>query len=527
MNVWLISREYAGIAEAGGVKNVACSLSESLVRLGHDVTLFIPQYRCTELHNIENYTCFYNKPVTFKVGDKDVSVSFGHGSLNGVEIILICHKCFAEKKAVYTYTREEELENPLHKAGEGHEDANFLNVVYQLGVINYATTCTVTERPDVVHCQDAPTALLPTLIEENCRKSAFFKKFFGKTKYFVTIHNAGPGYHHNYASIKEAMKFTGLPKEVLKKGLNNGAVEPFLLAQYNSCLTTVSPEYAKEILAEKTNTDGLSAKFNENGTDIVGITNGIDFSRYDPQDTKKSLLQFPFNPKKRHLEGKYDNRNFFLKNYASRNPEFACPEGIEKHGHVDYVDDREAEKYVYITYHGRVVHQKGIEVMVEACENLLKKNLPVRFMFAGQGNNELENLLADFTERHEGKAVYFKGYDRFLSRMVIASADFSLHPSWFEPCGLEDFIAQMFGTLPVAHATGGLCKIIDNETGYLYKPNKPDVLEARLETLITLMSTAGRAFFTNVISFASQYIHGKYSWDKVAFEYEKLYLGER
>ncbi len=60
MKVWIISREYAGIAEAGGVKNVACSLSENLVRLGNSVTLFIPLYGCTEISNVKDYQCVWH-----------------------------------------------------------------------------------------------------------------------------------------------------------------------------------------------------------------------------------------------------------------------------------------------------------------------------------------------------------------------------------------------------------------------------------------------------------------------------------
>ena len=107
MNIWLVSREYAGIAEAGGVKNVACSLSENLVRLGHDVTLFIPFYGCTSLSKIDDYDDSKNLTAYVQVKSKEERVEFSHGTKKGVRIVFVHHPSFLEKKAVYTYTQEE------------------------------------------------------------------------------------------------------------------------------------------------------------------------------------------------------------------------------------------------------------------------------------------------------------------------------------------------------------------------------------------------------------------------------------
>lgn len=519
MNVWLVSREYAGIAEAGGVKNVACSLAESLARLGHTVTLFIPLYGCTDLSSVEAFCCFWRNPVTVCIQGKRQVVSFARGMLSGVEIVFVCHKSFAEKKAVYTYTKEEQAANPLHRQGEGHEDTVFLNILFQKSVVRYAVSCHNGESPDIVHCQDAPAALLPAFLQHERELSPQMSRFFSGTKCVVTIHNAGPGYHHAFKDMAEAESFTDLPKSMLSDGQNGTCVEPFLISARYACMTTVSPEYAREILSGKTDTAGLSQQFRRLGVKIIGITNGIDFSKYEPSDTSRSLLPFSFDPGKRELAGKYECRNLFLEKYASS--ESIQEKGIVQFGHIS--TEADPDSFAYIAYHGRVVQQKGIEVMVKACGLLLEKGLAVRFIFAGQGSVKQEQLLADFAVRHSGSCVYLKGYSRLLARLSVASADFSLHPSWFEPCGLEDFIAQTFGTLPVAHATGGLCKIVDDETGYLYAPNTPEELSSVLESLVQLQRRAGRGIFTGMISYAARYIRETYSWDRVALDYESLY----
>lgn len=519
LNIWLVSREYAGIAEAGGVKNVACSLAENLLHLGHKICVFIPLYGCTDLSHVNNFSEIWRDSVSFDINGTSAKVSFSRGIFNGVQIIFIRHNSFSEKKAVYTYSFDEQKQNPEHRQGEGHIDKDFLNMLFQKAVVCYSKNCLNDEIPDIVHCQDAPAAMIPVF----ARFMPAVSGFFSKTRFVVTIHNAGPGYHHEFKNIEEAERFSGLPKKILEKGKNGLCIEPFLLASENACITTVSTEYAEEIISGKTDTAGLSEGFKKKGIELIGITNGIDFSKYEPSDKKKSLLPFEFNPLKNDLEGKYKCRDFFLENFASNksldSKNFA--DGTLQFGFLDSTEKK--SDFAYIAYHGRVVHQKGIEVMLDSAEKMFESNLPVRFIFAGQGSVELENSLIAFSEKWRGKCVYIKGYNKSIARLAVAAVDFSLHPSYFEPCGLEDFIAQTFGTLPVAHATGGLCKIVDDETGWLYSPNNSEALQTELTSLVNIMRYAGRDIFKGMISYASRYIHEKYSWNKVALIYEELY----
>ena len=516
MNIWLVSREYAGIAEAGGVKNVACSLSENLVRLGHDVTLFIPFYGCTSLSKIDDYDDSKSLTAFVQVKSKEERVEFSHGTKKGVRIVFVHHPSFLQKKAVYTYTQEEEQCNPAHKKGHGHEDSISMNIIFQKSVVAYskfAVSC-----PDVIHCQDAATALV----------SCFARQisYFDGTKFAVTIHNAGPAYHHEFKSIDQAAEYTGLDRSLLETGLNGGCVEPFLLASRYACLTTVSPEYADEILSGKTDTQGLSECLNKLGVRIVGITNGIEFENYDPVDTSKSRLPFAFNPFMKDFDGKIENRKFFLENFAAKSClKSNASKGLDQFGYIDFSDGEKVSDYVYIAYHGRVVSQKGIDVMVTAVDQLLSNHsdLKLKFLFVGQGDSSLEDSLAGLAGKFKGSVVYLKGYEKLSARLCVASADFSLHPSYFEPCGLEDFIAQTFGTIPVAHSTGGLCKIVDEETGFLYSPNTPDVLSSLLASLVKLMNYGGREMFVTMISYAFSYVHKNYSWTKIASKYIDLF----
>ena len=110
-----------------------------------------------------------------------------------------------------------------------------------------------------------------------------------------------------------------------------------------------------------------------------------------------------------------------------------------------------------------------------------------------------------------------------MSRMFTAAADFALLPSDFEPCGTEDFIAQVYGTIPVAHSTGGLKKILDGKTGFLYEPNTPDRLAALMVEL-SQKKLKNAKCYDKIIREAAKTLRQKYSWKSVAKEqYERLY----
>ena len=107
MKIWMVAREYAGIAEAGGVKNVVCSLSEELSKTGNEVTFFIPEYACTDFSNIKNYKQIENASVTIEVAETYNDVSFASGICNGVNIVFVQCRIYKEKNNVYTYNKKD------------------------------------------------------------------------------------------------------------------------------------------------------------------------------------------------------------------------------------------------------------------------------------------------------------------------------------------------------------------------------------------------------------------------------------
>lgn len=503
MNLWIASMECAGIAEAGGVKNVTLSLCKEFSQLGHQVTLFIPEYKCTDFTKIVDFQLIY-KNKTVEICGKKEKISYSKGSYceGKFSVIFIQHPSFSEKEAVYTYTSHENLLNSEHKKGQGHSDTLFLNSLFSKAVCNFGKFLEKNEIPDIIHCQDASTALIPSFASQI--------KELKHTKTVVTIHNAGPAYHHNFKDLKEAEYFTGLKSDFLCGSLNNFKVEPFLLAVNSKAyLTTVSEKYAEELLDinNSDNTEGLSKIFNDRNYFIKGITNGIDYERYDPRETTISELPFCFDPETGDFEGKIKCREYFINEFLKNDIK-----DVKVFGHFE--ENCTANDNVYFSYHGRVTGQKGIKVLIEAIPSILNKHSSARFIIAGQGEQYLEEQLIQLTNTYSGKIIYLNGYDKTAARLTTVAGDFIILPSYFEPCGLEDFIALIYGTLPIAHKTGGLTKILDYKTGFLYDYNDSYNLSNKITEVINLF-IENKALIEEMKITGAKYTHEKYLWKNV------------
>ncbi len=518
-NYWIIAREYAGLAEAGGVKNVVRSLAEGFNRVGWPVTVIMPLYGCTAVSSVIDFDIIENTSIEIEVGDKLYRVVFSQGYFNGIRIVFIVNASFTSKMGVYTYTRLEEALYPNQKSGEGHIDANIISILFQKSVIEFGIISG--ERPDVLHCQDSHTALIPFLI--NHYKE--FKEYYKNTKFVITIHNAGTVYRDQCESLTSASMLLNIDKNKLENYCVEGKPEPFLLSQEHASFTTVSPWYAEELLSpDNAYCSDICIEFSKRAFKIIGITNGIDYSYYNPENAEKSKIPFSFNPLKADLVGKKKCLDYFLSTYNTvhTRDEAKKIDRVIQHGILS--NENTSEESVYFSFHGRLVHQKGIEVLVEAAKLILESRENARFIVIGQGTSDFEKANIHMAHEYFGKYLYFQGYDKALSRLCIAVSDFLVLPSFFEPCGLQDFIAQIYGAIPVAHACGGLNKIIDNKTGFLYKKNDAVTLSYLLNELIDRKKTDKESLLEIVVK-ASNYVFEEYSWDKIIREkYIPLFL---
>ena len=120
--IWLVSREYAGVAEAGGVKNVTASLAEGLQKEHYDVTVFIPFYGCTFLNELKDFTLIPDLRADIASDQRTYTIAYAAAHYKGVRLVFIVHSLFTAKQGVYTYTEDEQRIKAEHVPGRGHAE---------------------------------------------------------------------------------------------------------------------------------------------------------------------------------------------------------------------------------------------------------------------------------------------------------------------------------------------------------------------------------------------------------------------
>ncbi|MCG2823632.1 MAG: glycogen/starch synthase, partial [Desulfobulbaceae bacterium] len=279
-NVWMLTREYDGLAGAGGVKDVARQLAEALARSGRTVSVVLPLYGFMDPKQLGFAALDLGFDIDMdyageprreyvRIFAKKENPSPKKGTL---AIYLIDAARYLEKKSVYTYTAEDEALDPLHHQGSGHFDYFAMNVLLQKAAA--ALMIRLKERPEIIHCHDGHTAILPAML----REAEGFRHYFAETGCVVTIHNAGTGYHQEVGDLPFAEAITGLPGSLITANLLDNKFDPFLAASTYAVMNTVSENYAREL--RETDDDALTGMLGHRllarGVVLKGVTNGIN-----------------------------------------------------------------------------------------------------------------------------------------------------------------------------------------------------------------------------------------------------------
>lgn len=303
-------------------------------------------------------------------------------------------------------------ENPY-----GYEDESFQFLAFQQGVLHWLTAMKI--RPDVLHCHDYHTGLIPFMIE-NCEEFEFLKG----VKTIGTIHNG------EYQGMMSWDMVNYMPAfDHHKWGLLdwNGFINPLAsMIKCCSAFTTVSEGYLEELFVSFR---GLESLVREEFSKAYGIINGIDTDVWNPQTDP--MIDFNFNSKNA-LKIKKKNKAKLCKEYGL-NPELPL--------------------FAFI---GRFATEKGADLLPDLIWRSIKQSFGgLNIIVLGSGNAYIEQQLKELDSVYSNFATDI-GYKEHLSHKIYASADFLLMPSRVEPCGLNQMYAMRYGTVPVVSYTGGL-----------------------------------------------------------------------
>lgn len=524
----MVSREYDGLAGAGGVKDVCRQLAESLAGGGGcRVRVVLPRYGFMDVQalgfapvrlpgspcaDIETEGLTLILDMNYPSENRRERVAIWQAVRRGVCVYLVEAERFAEKLSVYTYTAEEERKQPWQRQGAGHYDYFAMNILLQKAAL--ALMMALNERPDVIHCQDGHTAVLPALI----REKDGYRQFFRQTGAVVTLHNAGIGYHQEVADLPFALAITDLPEKVVDDSLLETAFDPFLAAAPYAVLNTVSEQYALELQQtdEDERTGWLGHELLLRGVTLAGVTNGINPADFNAGRGKTLLgLAASFDVSRGRFSGKRACKESLLRTLGTRRTRGRVTQAGWLALHPDQP---------LLTFIGRLIAQKGVDILLASCEGLLREDSEFQLVVLGGGDPQLEERLAALAEGEEfgGRVCFLGGYDQELAMKIYAAGDLFLIPSLYEPCGLTDYIAQLLGNLPIVHHVGGLVKVLDGRTGFSYREHSPEALADSVRRALFLYRT-DPAGIRGMQQQAVQHVREQYSWDRVKDRYLALY----
>lgn len=293
-------------------------------------------------------------------------------------------------------------------------------ITFSKAILEYARLLNF--KPDIIHCNDWHTAMIPVWLKTSYKED----EFFNKTKTVFSIHNLA--YQGKY--FPEILDFAGINKEEVfhQYGLEHygnliwmkGAIN------YADKVIAVSPNYAREILTYEYG-EGLDWTLQNNKDKLLGILNGIDYDEFNPETDKL----IPYNYSSKDLTNKEK-----------------CKQDVVKNFWLKYKKGRPL-----IAVISRLVEQKGID-LIKGVENEIRA-IDADIVILGTGEKRYEDFFVWLSYNSENIRARIE-YRADLSNKIYAGADMFLMPSKFEPCGLSQLIALKYGTIPVVRATGGL-----------------------------------------------------------------------
>jgi starch synthase len=460
-----VTSEIADFVKAGGLGDVSAALPRML-RQRYDVRVLVPGYRQV----LESQA---HIPVVAELGTAHGVPGCRIGRIEAGDGLFIYVVLCPE-----LYDRDGSPYGDADGADWPDNDVRFARLALAAAEI----ACGVGHlrwRPDLLHLNDWPSALAP----------AYLAWRGASVPSVLTIHNLA--YQGLFA--RERLPALAIPETAFQiDGVEFYGKLSFLKAGiiYASHVTTVSSTYAREITTPEfgCGLDGLLRRRAEEGR-LTGILNGIDESldpRTDPH------LGAPFAPN--DLKGKRANAEEVRSEFglaASRGPLFAVV--------------------------SRLVHQKGVDLAIDATETIVRRGGQI--VVTGRGEGRFETELERLANRYPGQVGVSIGYEEGTARRVFAGSDFLLMPSRFEPCGLSQMYAQKFGSLPIAHKTGGLADTIeDGVTGFLFR--EPS-LSAFLGAIYRAIDAFGSRRRLDAMRRAA--MTRPFAWQRSASRYQNLY----
>jgi starch synthase len=476
MRVLFAVSEAVPFAKTGGLADVAGALPRALRALGVDVRVVLPRYRQVDgaRHHLEPVLDGLPVPLGGRVEPARVFAARGAGD---VPVYFIACDRYFDREGLY------------QAAGKDYPDNAERFAFFSRAVLELARALDF--RPDLFHCQDWETGLVPVYLRALRREDPAL----ASAVVLFTIHNLA----YQGLSPAATLPTLGLAPELFTPaGLEFYAQVSLMKAGivFADRLSTVSRRYSREIQTPEFGC-GLDGVLRERRRDLRGILNGIDVEEWNPATDP-------------HLAARYAADDLAGK--------AVCKAALQRA--VGLAPDTGTPLFAAIS---RLAEQKGMDQVADAVKVI--REVGGQFVLLGAGDPALEDRFRSAAAAHPGRVATVIGYDAPLAHRIAAGADFLLMPSRYEPCGLNQLYGLRYGTIPIVRATGGLDDTVapfdaatGEGTGIKFEAATADALHLaiyRAAALHANPAALGRA--------QANGMRADFSWDRSARAYEALY----
>ena len=476
--ILFVASECVPFIKTGGLADVVGSLPKMLDRNEYDVRVMIPNYTCIPGHyrdRFEYVTHFYMNLGSFKLP------------------LHVGVMKFVEDGITYYFIDNEHYFGGGRPYGDIRYDIEKF-IFFSKAVLSVLPT--IDFRPDVIHCHDWQTGLIPVYLKTMFSNNPFFNNI----KAIMTIHNLK--FQGNW-DIKTIQSISGLDKSVFTPDKLECYKDANMLKGglvYADYITTVSDTYAREI-QDLYYGEGLHGLLMARNHQLRGIVNGIDYKEYDPQTDKK--INFHYNKKNFRTE-KIKNKRALQKKL-----------GLE-------VNDN---KWI-VGIVSRLTDQKGLDLIDWVMHRICDDN--TQFVILGTGDYNYENMFRYYQGIMPERVSANIYYSDEVAQKIYAGADAILMPSRFEPCGLTQLISLRYGTVPIVRETGGLKDTVEPYNEYEKLGTGFSFSNYNAEEMLTTINYAKKVYFEDRQSWDNIVKRGMYkdfSWYNSAKKYEEIYKG--
>ncbi len=472
-NILFAASEAVPFIKTGGLADVTGSLPGYLDPEKYDCRVILPKYLCMkpelagELRYLAN---FY-----ISSGGRERYAGIFEAEHGGIRYYFIDNEeCFGGDRPYGDWLYDLEKFIFFSKA-----------VLTALPVIGF--------RPDVIHCHDWQTAMIPVYLKE-----VFHDSFYEGIRTVMTIHNLQFQGSWDAGTVQ---RLTGLPDRCFTPDTMEYYGSGNLLKGgivYADRITTVSRSYAEEIRTEYYG-EGLDGLLRARAESLRGIVNGIDYREFDPASDPyiaKCYSEDDFRRRKKLNKVRLQEQL-----------------GLEK----------DPGRFM-VGMVSRLTPQKGLDLVRCVLEEICAED--VQLVVLGTGDEQYERMFRDCAAAHPDRAAASFYYSEELAHRIYAASDAFLMPSKFEPCGLSQLIALRYGSVPVVRETGGLRDTVEPYNEYEDRGTGFSFRNFNAHEMLFTLQYAKRVYYGNKRAWnriTERAMRMDYSWNASARLYEELY----